>query len=139
MTQEELTTVTVLTDAIRKEQNRLSKLRDWITRITQEIDGMPHDHSYPKSSIEELTAQIVDCESNIQNLTISRMIARSKLTKDIDKLFDDNATKEVFVERYVFGRKFCDIAKTMNFSENRVYCLRRQGLKTLGIKKDFAG
>ena len=103
MTKEDLTTVVTLTNVIKREQERLSKLRDWIARITQEVDGLPHASGYAKSCIDELTAQIIDCESNIQNLLVSRAESRSKLTKKLDTCITDNATKEVFVEHNIFN------------------------------------
>ena len=134
MTKEELNEVRHLTDSIKQEQERLIRLKDWIARITLEVDGLPHDHSYPKSSIEELTAQIVDCENKIQRLLFARMEGKARLVAAIDAQIDDNETKEILVERYGFGSKYRDIAKKFHCSENRIFCLHRQGLRKLGIK-----
>ena len=134
MTEEGLNEVRHLTARIKQEEERLQRLKDWITRLTQEIDGLPHDHSFPQSSIESLTVQIVDCEANIQRLILDRTVSKSRLIKDIDFEVADNDAKSVLVERYGFGRSYSDISKLLHTSESRIFALHRQGLKALGIK-----
>ena len=134
MTKEELKEVKNLTDALASEEERLQRLKDWITRLTHELDGMPHDSSYPQSSIESLTVQIVDCEENIKRLMLERMASKSRLIREIDSEVESNDIKTVLIERYGFGRSYSEISKMLHASESRIFALHRQGLKALGIK-----
>lgn len=134
MTKEELKEVKTLTDALTSEEERLKRLKDWITRLTHELDGLPHDNSFPTSSVESLTVQIVDCEENIKRLMLERMASKSRLIKVIDSEVENNDIKSVLVERYGFGRSYSEISKMLHTSESRVFALHRQGLKALGIK-----
>ena len=131
MTKEELYRVKSLTCDIHKEEARLLKLKDWINRITQEIDGLPHEQSYKRSSVEELATQIIDCERNIDNLKLIKAENSSKLVKKIDDLISDEVQKTILVERYVFCEYFKKIAKKINMSEPNVYFQHRKGLKIL--------
>ena len=131
MTKEELHRVKSLTCDIHKEEARLAKLKDWINRITQEIDGLPHEQSYKRSSVEELTIQIIDCERNIDNLKLIKAENCSKLVKKIDDLISDEVQKTIMVERYVFCEYFKKIAQKIHMSETNVYFQHRKGLKIL--------
>lgn len=134
VTKDELKEVKTLTDALTSEQERLKRLKDWITRLTHELDGMPHDNSFPTSSVESLTVQIVDCEETIKRLMLERMASKSRLIKVIDSTIANNDIKSVLVERYGFGRSYGEISRILHTSESHIFHLHRQGLKALGIK-----
>lgn len=131
MTKDELHEVNYITQSLNRERERLAKLVDWIKRITKEIDGLPHDHSYQRSSVEELTTQKVDCENRINELLIQRADKRAELVKAIDSKIADNMQKAILVERYSFGEAFKKIAEKFHMSENNVFVIHRKGLKIL--------
>ena len=131
MTKDELHVVNAIEQRIRKEQERLERLKDWVEHITLELDGMPHENAYKLSSVAELTVQIVDCEKHIQELFVQRAQSRAELTKAIDDAIEDEDQKAVLVERYGFGLPFKRIAEKLHISEPNVFVFHRKGLKVL--------
>ena len=131
MTKEELNAVNVITKAIRKEQERLANLTDWMTRITAELDGLPHEASYQRSKIEELTIQKVECENKLNELRAERANETANLIKKIDDVLTDNIQNAVVVERYGFGQCFKKIAEKMHMTERNVFIQHRKGLRIL--------
>ncbi len=131
MTKEELNVVKDLTKMIRREEQRLINLNDWIQRITHELSGLPIEQSYQKSKIEELTIQKIDCESKINELKAKRAEATANLVKSIDETIENNQEKAVVVERYGFGQCFKKIAEKLHMTERNVYFYHRKGLRTL--------
>ena len=135
MTKNELDDVNNVTKVLHREIERLAKLRDWLARITQEVDGLPHEQSYKRSSIEELITQKVDCENNIEQLRLARAEKAARLVKVIDDSIFDSDQKKVIVERYCFSKGFSQIAKELNFSEGHTFYLHKKGLRALGISR----
>lgn len=131
MTRDELNSVNSISREIRQEENRLAMLNDWLMRITNEIDGLPHEQGYKRSSIEELTSQKIDCERKIESLKSQCAESRAKVIKKIDAKIKHNDQKAVLVERYGFCEAFKKIAEKLHMSENNIFCLHRKGLKLL--------
>lgn len=135
MTKDELDEVNAASKSLRYEQERLAKLTDWLNRITQELDGLPHEQSYKRSSIEELITQRIECENKINELKFEKAKKAAELVKKIDKSIVDENQKNVIVERYCFGKGFSQIAREFNFSEGHAFYLHRKGLRALGISR----
>lgn len=134
MTKEELGAVNNLTRQIQAESSRLEYLKDCVKRITRELDGLPRsDTGYKKSSVEELTAQIIDCQNKLNNLCRQRAESRAGLIGKLNSAVDDDTRRRILIERYVFGKYFRDIAKKVYLSKSRVFAIHRQALRALGI------
>ena len=134
MTKEELHVVNFISRNISFEQQRLERLKDWAERITLDIVGLPQDNGYVQSRIEELTAQIIDCEHNLEQLILLRAEARAELVKQIDSALTDNCQKTVLIEHYGFGERYETIADKLHFTSRQIFNLHKKGLKALGIE-----
>ena len=135
LTKDELDRVNDIAKVLRRELERLSQLTGWLNRITQELDGLPHEQSYKRSRIAELIAQKVDCENNIEQLKLAKAEESAKLVKVIDDSIFDSDQRKVIVEHYCFGKGFSQIARELNFSEGHTFRLHKKGLRALGIPR----
>lgn len=135
MTKDELDEVNMVTKALRRETERLARLTDWLKRITQELDGLPNEQGYKRSSVEELISQKIDCENNINELKFIRAKKAAELVKVLDDSIFDGDQKNVIIERYCFSKGFSQIAKELNFSEGHTFYLHKKGLRSLGISR----
>ena len=134
MTKDDLFSVKTVIKQLSREVTRLSQLKDWCQRITAEIDGLPHNTTFARSAVENLTVQIVDCQNTIDSLRIELANRRAALVNMIDKEVTDNTQRAILIERYCFDNYFAVIAATLHLSESQVYYLHRHALRTMGIK-----
>lgn len=135
MTLESLNAPKRLNAELQTLQERRSAIVDSLNNFTPILNGMP---KMPKSKdvesrLERLIAIKLDLESQIADLQVELAAARANLAADIYSADLHNNEIAVLLRRYVDVQTFADIARELHFSENRVYCLRRQAFKKLGI------
>lgn len=131
MTKEELWQIRTLSETIRREEARLLSLKDYVSRITTTLDGLPHATGYQESSVESLTVQIVDCEKQIAELKKEKASRQASLLLAIDAAVTDIDSKSVLAERYVFEQDYNTIQRKLHFSLSKIYALHRQGVKAV--------
>ena len=130
-----LSTVMELAEKIRAAQAELERLKSLATATTTRLDGLPKAKSIT-SRVESLTAKIVDCERELNNLVEESACAQIDLTLEIsDKVKD--AASDVLYQRYILCKPFAEIAAAMHFSERQIYYLHRRGRRAFESKADL--
>lgn len=132
MTLESLNAPKRLNAELQTLQERRSAIVDSLNNFTPKLNGMPKNKDV-ESRLERLIAIKLDLESQIADLQVELAAARANLAADIYSADLHNNEMSVLLRRYVDFMSFSAIASDLHFSENRVYCLRRQAFKKLGI------
>lgn len=133
MTLESLNTPKRLHAELQTLQERRAAIVDSLNHFTPTLNGLPKSKDNNESRLERLVACKLDIENQIADLQASLATARAGLAADIFSADLHNNEIAVMLRRYVDFMNFSAIASDLHFSENRVYCLRRQALKKLGI------
>jgi len=132
MTIESLNTPKRLNAELQTLQERRLAIVDSLNNFSPTLDGLPKSKDN-ESRLDRLVAVKLDLESQIANLQASFATARANLAADIFSADLHNNEVAILLRRYVDFKTYAEIARELHFSENRVYCLRRQALKKLGI------
>jgi len=132
MTFESLNTPKRLNAELQTLQERRLAIVDSLNNFSPTLDGLPKSKDN-ESRLDRLVAVKLDLESQIANLQASFATARANLAADIFSADLHNNEVAILLRRYVDFKTYAEIARELHFSENRVYCLRRQALKKLGI------
>ena len=132
MTLESLNEPKRLHTELQTLQERRAAIVDSLNNFTPTLDGMPKSKDN-ESRLARLVTLKLDLENQIADLQSALATARANLAADIFSADLHNNEIAVLLRRYVESQRFADIARELHFSENRVYCLRRQALKKLGI------
>ena len=132
MTLESLNTPKRLHTELQTLQERRAAIVDSLNNFTPTLDGLPKSKDN-ESRLERLAVVKLDLERQIADLQAALATARANLAADIFSADLHNNEIAVMLRRYVDCMHFSAIASDLHFSENRVYCLRRQALKKLGI------
>ena len=112
---------------IRELERRLESLKSSIFP-TPELDGQPRAKMH-YSRIEKITVSIVDLERELAELRAEQFSERIDLIAALFKRVRHADAFTVLEMRYVRCQDFKTIAKTMHFSEGRVYELHRRGVR----------
>ena len=108
MTRKELSQLYYLKREIRDDEQRLARLKDASTRITQNMTGMPG--SGRKSDKTAIGAEIADLEKIIESKKQMCIAYYNQLTRYIVKL-DDSFIRQIITYRNIDMMKWRDIAQ----------------------------
>lgn len=126
----ELCTVFNLTNEIRREEYRLANLRDALDRITAPVDGQPRRSDY-RSRIDELTAEIVDCENRLRDLHDEKLVAQLNMLTVIRRAGLEPTEERVAELRYASCLPFDEIPAKVNYSKAHVFKIHRRAKEKL--------
>ncbi len=128
----ELTAIRTLKLEIAATEQKLLALRENAQSITAKLDGLPRSQSLT-SKVEKFAAQIVDAENELSRLVIEFAESGEELTTLIKQRVKGNAAT-VLYRRYILCENFKEIADAMSYSENNIYYLHRQGVRSFSLK-----
>lgn len=127
MLPEILTDCKTLTEKITKEKEKLSRLKDYLKVVTQELSDMPRGNS-KESRIEKLTAQIIDTENRIIELELQREDRRATLIERLERTVRTAAGRSILWLRYGLCKSFGVIGRELKYSDRQVYRVHRAAL-----------
>lgn len=123
-----LNVIKKLSERIDEEIEKVNYLRNLMSAITPELDGMPKSPNVSKK-VEWLAVSITDIEKKISELKAILISCRIELLQWLIEKFSDNDICRVLFYRYGLLKKFSEIADELHFSEPTVFRLHRFGLK----------
>lgn len=129
-----LSRVQALKEQIEEVKVNLEVLRGRFERVSPILDMLPKMNSPLTSRVEELAAQIVDSERELEKLRGEHVEVTATLPKEIKERVKGHSA-QVLILRYCTGKTFKEIAREMCFSETTIYGLHRQGVQQFNSAK----
>lgn len=115
-------------EALLEEKERWKSKAE---KVTSTITGMPHgsDGENPR---ELAICRMIDCE-NVATGMIDDFVDLGNNIKEAIENVDDIVLRLVLIHRYIEGKKFEEIAYSMNISWRHIHRLHRKALDKIEV------
>ena len=118
---------------IDSKLEQIARLKELATKTTSVISGMPHGSRDGTSAMENAIVKLIEHKELLEQEISVLIIKRMEIADAIAALESRNE-RTVLELRYLCGKKWWEIAKAMNLSRDRVFCLHRLALKNAEAK-----
>lgn len=132
MTERELIAVRELNEEMKRGQWRLQLLRDALAQVVPIRDGLPRSKR-TTSKIEEITAQIMELERELEEQRLRKEEKQAELTSAICAAGLSVPEMQVLIRRYVWCMTWQAICEDLKRSDNGIFYLHRTAIKKFKV------